>query len=146
MTGKQHTTRVRVYNWSTDGIVYWNNSISNSQNSPERNSSAILWVVGGQTTSLGNHILFISFSSIITQTLSCWQDTKNNSKILFWFFFSELTRNKFYRMRPKSRKSRPPKSEKIKHPCTSPSSPKKTHENLPNEILTQSLNIWLSKN
>ena len=56
---------------------------------------------------------------------------------LILIFSSELTRNKFYRMRPKSRKSRPPKSEKIKHPRTSPSSPKKTHENLPNEILTQ---------
>ena len=45
-------------------------------------------------------------------------------------------------MKPKQRKSKPrlPKSEKVKHPpniCTSPSNPKKTHENLPNEILTQ---------
>ena len=42
-------------------------------------------------------------------------------------------------MRPKSRKSnpRPPKSEKVKHPRTSHSSPKKTLENLPNEVLTQ---------
>ena len=42
-------------------------------------------------------------------------------------------------MRPKSRKSnpRPPKIEKVKHPRTSHSSPKKTHENLPNEVLTQ---------
>ena len=47
--------------------------------------------------------------------------------------------SEFYAMRPKSRKSnpRPPKSEKVKHPRTSHSSPKKTHENLPNEILTQ---------
>ena len=45
-------------------------------------------------------------------------------------------------MKPKQRKSKPrlPKSEKVKHPpniCTSPSNPKKTHENFPNEILTQ---------
>ena len=45
-------------------------------------------------------------------------------------------------MEPKERKSkpRPPKSEKVKHPpntCTSPLNLKKTHENLPNEILTE---------
>ena len=42
-------------------------------------------------------------------------------------------------MRPKSRKSkpRPSKSEKAKHPRTSPSNPEKTLEILPNEILTQ---------
>ena len=44
-------------------------------------------------------------------------------------------------MKPKQRKSKPtpPKSEKEKHPpniCASPSNQKKTHENLPNEILT----------
>ena len=45
-------------------------------------------------------------------------------------------------MEPKERKSkpRPPKSEKVKHPpntCTSPLNLKKTQENLPNEILTE---------
>ena len=45
-------------------------------------------------------------------------------------------------MKPKERKSkpRPPKSKKVKHPpntCTSPLNLKKTHENLPNEILTE---------
>jgi hypothetical protein len=45
-------------------------------------------------------------------------------------------------MEPQERKSkpRPPKSEKVKHPpntCTSPLNLKKTQENLPNEILTE---------
>ena len=47
-------------------------------------------------------------------------------------------------MRPKPRKSRPRNSkprttqhEKVEHVHTSPSNPKKTHENLPTEILTQ---------
>ena len=45
-------------------------------------------------------------------------------------------------MEPKERKSkpRPPKSEKVKQPpntCTSPLNLKKTQENLPNEILTE---------
>ena len=45
-------------------------------------------------------------------------------------------------MEPKERKSkpRPPKSEIVKHPpntCTSPLNLKKTQENLPNEILTE---------
>ena len=45
-------------------------------------------------------------------------------------------------MKPKERKSKPrlPKSQKVKHPpntCTSPLNLKKPHENLPNEILTE---------
>ena len=78
----------------TDGTYCAFNSISNSQNSPERNSWAILWMVGGQTTPSRESIF--SFSSIITQTFLCWQDTKNNYKI-FFFFWTYVQRTSFIR-------------------------------------------------